>query len=103
MMAVETAACFLTPLTRPVKTATFGSMTVALENFMGLQAAAGKLGLSRSRVQQFCAEGRLGEKVDGRWLVSETEIRLFLQIQRPRGRRPQKTPKPQPVASLEVA
>lgn len=62
-------------------------MSVALENLMGLQAAARELGLSRSRVQQFCAEGRFGEKVDGRWLISDAEIRLFRQIQRPHGGR----------------
>ena len=89
-MTFEHLSAFLPTLTNPVNPTRLGSMTVGLENLMGLQTAAERLKLSRSRLYQFCTEGRLGERVDGRWLISEAEIRLFQQIERPNGRPPKK-------------
>ena len=55
-------------------------------NLLTVTEAAELLGISRARMSQFCSEGRIGQKVGGRWLVSEDELRQFRKIPRPTGR-----------------
>ena len=66
---------------------------MATGKLMGVRKAAQRLKLSRSRILQFCKQHRLGELVDGRYLISEEEIRLFRQIPRPTGRPPENSGK----------
>lgn len=48
--------------------------------------AADRLGLSVSRVKQFCEEGRIGQRVGRRWIICRDELEQFAKIPRPNGR-----------------
>jgi len=53
--------------------------------------AAEILEVSVERVEQFCREGRLGQKVGNRWLIHPEDLKRFAKIPRPTGRRPKNT------------
>ncbi|HUT88840.1 MAG TPA: helix-turn-helix domain-containing protein [Thermoguttaceae bacterium] len=59
-------------------------------NLLNLQKAAVMLGVSRQRVQQFCEEGRLGQKVGSQWVIPSDELEQFSKIPRPNGKPPKK-------------
>ena len=61
-------------------------------NLLNVDKAAQELDLSPARVRRLCLEGRLGQKVGGRWVVPEDELRMFAQIPRRPGRPPEKMP-----------
>ena len=50
--------------------------------------AADVLGLTQVRVGQFCREGRIGQKVGGRWVISMDELHQFAKIPRNPGKPP---------------
>ncbi len=54
--------------------------------FLGTRRAATRLGLSRARILQFCKDGRLGQLIEGRWLISEDELKQFAKLIRETGR-----------------
>lgn len=54
------------------------------------QKAAERLGLSLSRIHQFCRKGRLGQRVGGVYVISEDELRQFSKRPRNPGRPPEK-------------
>ena len=41
------------------------------------KTAAKRLKVSERRVRVFCEEGRLGMRLGGRWVITETELRAF--------------------------
>ena len=55
---------------------------------MTCEQAAKALNVSADRVRQFCQEGRLGQKLGGRWVIPADEVKLFDQIPRTTGRPP---------------
>ena len=50
------------------------------------QEAADKLGVSLSRVHQFCQEGRLGQRVGNVYVIAEDDLREFARKPRNPGR-----------------
>jgi len=48
--------------------------------------AAEEMGLSLSRIKQFCAEGRIGQRVGKRWVILRDELEQFQKIPRPHGK-----------------
>jgi len=52
------------------------------------EEAANYIGVSSVRIRQFCTEGRIGQKVGERWVISEDELRQFAKIPRQTGRPP---------------
>ncbi len=56
------------------------------QTLLTVEEAAAELNLSAPRIRQFCAEGRIGQKIGCQWLITPEEIRLFKQIDRPTGR-----------------
>lgn len=56
--------------------------------------AAKILGVSAPRVYQFCNDGKLGRKVDGAWVFSESELREFAAKPRRNGRPREKSINP---------
>jgi excisionase family DNA binding protein len=54
------------------------------------QEAAKRLGLSLSRIHQFCRKGRLGQPVGGVYVIPEDELRQFAKKPRNPGRPPEK-------------
>jgi excisionase family DNA binding protein len=53
------------------------------------QEAARRLGLSLSRIHQFCRKGRLGQRVGGVYVISADELREFSKKPRDPGRPPE--------------
>ena len=60
---------------------------MATLNLFSVTEAADKIGVCPSRVRQFCLHGRLGQRIGGRWVISEEEIRSFKKIPRPHGKK----------------
>lgn len=56
------------------------------QTLLTVEEAAAELDLCAARIRQFCAQGRIGQKIGCQWLISPEEVRLFKQIDRPRGR-----------------
>jgi excisionase family DNA binding protein len=54
-------------------------------NLLSVTEAAARLGLDPRRVRQFCKEGRLGQRVGGRWVIFEDELEAFAAKPRPQG------------------
>jgi excisionase family DNA binding protein len=50
------------------------------------QEAADKLGVSLSRVHQFCRNGRLGTKVGGIYVITDEQLKRFSKQPRDPGR-----------------
>jgi excisionase family DNA binding protein len=55
---------------------------------LSVPEAAAYLGVTNSRVQQFCQAGRLGQPVGDRWVIRLAELERFAKIPRPVGRPP---------------
>ena len=53
------------------------------------EQAAKELRLTPRRVRQFCKQGRIGQRVGGRYVITRRELNAFLSAPRPTGR-PQK-------------
>lgn len=63
-------------------------MLVEYDTIRDTTYCAQKLGVSLRRVQVFCAEGRLGRKINrNTYIVSDEELREFLKIERTSGSR----------------
>lgn len=56
-------------------------MTPKIE-FLTPQQAAKRLGLSTVRVQQFCHNGRLGQRVGSRYIIAPDDLVEFAKIPR---------------------
>lgn len=56
-----------------------------LEELLRTGEAAAILGVSSSRVRQFCAQGRLGTRLWGGWAIGRIELRRFARKKRPVG------------------
>jgi len=54
-------------------------------NLLSIPEAAERLGLSPSLVRRYCRQGRLGQRVGGRWVISEIELVRFDKEPRPVG------------------
>lgn len=65
---------------------TIGGMSVSTLELMTPEQAAKELGVSADRVRQFCKEGRIGQKVGGRWVIPADEVKMFQKIPRGTGR-----------------
>ena len=55
-------------------------------DFLDIKQVAQELKLSRQRIQQLCAQGRLGTKVGIQWVITREELDAFKAIPRPVGR-----------------
>jgi len=58
------------------------------ENLLTVKRAAARLNLAESTVRGYCAAGRLGEKIGGRWIIQRAELDAFAKRPRPVGRPP---------------
>jgi len=56
-----------------------------MTRFYTTAEAAELLGLDVSRVRQFCAQGRLGEKIGRNWAIPADELKAFARQKRPAG------------------
>ena len=63
---------------------------MSTENLLTAAGAAVRLGITEERMRQFCAEGRIGAKLGGRWVITTDELRQFKKIPRRTGRPPEK-------------
>ena len=64
-----------------------------MKNTLTTVQAAELLGVSRSRVEDFCAAGRLGYthyKFSGRWVITRAEVDRFREIGKLRAGAPKK-------------
>lgn len=61
-------------------------MSVSSLPLLSVNEAAEFLGVSPERVRDFCREGRIGQRVGDRYVISQDELRIFAQIPRKRGR-----------------
>jgi hypothetical protein len=52
---------------------------------LSVSQAAARLDLTPRRVRQFCLDGRLGQRVGNRWVISENELTEFAEKPRPEG------------------
>jgi len=52
---------------------------------LSVPEAAARLDLTPRRVRKFCVEGRLGQRVGGRWVITEDELAAFADAPRPTG------------------
>ncbi len=52
---------------------------------LSVPQAAIVLGVSETRVAKFCREGRIGQRVGGRWIIDHEELAEFAAIERPTG------------------
>jgi hypothetical protein len=57
-----------------------------MERTLGIRDAMSRLALSRPRVKQLAAAGRIGKLVAGRYLFSAQELRAFSRLPRKAGR-----------------
>ena len=55
-------------------------------SLLSCDEAAVELGVTSIRVRQFCQEGRIGQKVGGRWVIPRDELEQFVKIPRETGR-----------------
>lgn len=55
-------------------------------SLLTVEETAKRLSVCESRVRQFCLEGRLGQRIGGRWIITEEELRIFKRIPRPTGK-----------------
>lgn len=65
-----------------------GMIEMSVNNLLTTTEAAEQLGISPRRVAQLCSEGRLGNKLGDRWVISQEELRQFEKIPRQTGRPP---------------
>lgn len=56
------------------------------EDLLSPQQAAERLGVSLSRIHQFCQDGRLGQRVGGVWIIADSDLREFAKMPRQPGR-----------------
>ncbi len=56
-----------------------------MTKYLTTTQAAARLGLSESRVRQFCQVGWMGRKIGRNWAITETELAAFKRINRPAG------------------
>ena len=61
--------------------------TINTSEIISLGEAAEIIGVSKRRVLQYCQQGRLGEFVAGRYLITKKEAKAFQP--KPHGRPPQ--------------
>ena len=61
-------------------------MTATMSDLMSIDEAAKFLGVSAIRVNQFCNDGRLGEKVGNTWIIRRSELVEFSKKPRNPGR-----------------
>ena len=55
-------------------------------NLFSVPQAAERLGVTESLVRRWCRAGKLGVKVGGRWIVTESELEQFAAVPRHPGR-----------------
>jgi excisionase family DNA binding protein len=55
---------------------------------VSVNEAAEFLGVTPERVRDFCREGRIGQRVGERYVISRDELRVFAKIPRKVGRPP---------------
>lgn len=61
-------------------------MTGGDEDFLSLEEAAKKVGISSSRLRRLAANGTLAaRKVGFYWVVSARALKVFMALERPRG------------------
>jgi len=61
------------------------ALAFGLDDAVGIDTAAEIMGLSKVRVRQLAADGRIGKRVDGRFVFSRTELSAFAGLERPTG------------------
>lgn len=64
-------------------------MSVSSLPLVSVDEAAEFLKITPGRVRQFCREGRLGQRVGEKWVISRDELEQFAKIPRNHGRPPQ--------------
>lgn len=62
------------------------SMIATMSDLMSVDDAAKYLGVSAIRVNQFCNEGRIGEKVGNTWIIRKKQLVEFAKKRRAPGR-----------------
>lgn len=61
---------------------------VEMNELLSTSEAAQILGVSQRLIGRYCKQGRLGQIVSGRYLITRDEIRKFRKIKRHPGRPP---------------
>jgi len=56
------------------------------DEFLTIRQVAEILGLSRQRIQQLCAQGRLGRRPGRDWVITRAELEAFKKLPRRAGR-----------------
>lgn len=60
--------------------------TSTTTRFFTVAQAAERLGLSYSRILQFCKAGRLGRQYGRAWLIEDAQLRAFAKLKRKPGK-----------------
>ncbi len=64
------------------------SMSTSILSLKTPEEAGRIIGVSSVRIRQFCRQGRIGQKVGERWVISLAELQKFDRIPRTLGRPP---------------
>ena len=65
-------------------------MATQIPVFYSTSKAAQFLGLSETRVRQFCQEKRIGRKIGNSYVITQDELLEFAKNERPTGKPPKK-------------
>lgn len=68
---------------------------------LGIKTAAAELGIAVTTLRFYAESGRVGQKVDGKWIFTRDDLERFRSIPRKPGR-PSSKPKSKPVPPTDI-